>query len=117
MYIDSIKNFNLVASRDGKEFEFKHISLTKEGLLGVDHKPIEDIFKITHRDYGLFESIPAGFSRGFRTLLDYVYQFKYVFTKKGAEQLGGFKAIGSIFPDILHKNLLNSLDSQLLQDQ
>ncbi|HKJ49206.1 MAG TPA: site-2 protease family protein, partial [Christiangramia sp.] len=27
------------------------------------------------------------------------YQFKYIFTKKGATQLGGFGAIGGLFPD------------------
>lgn len=27
------------------------------------------------------------------------HQFKYVFTKKGASQLGGFGAIGGLFPD------------------
>ena len=32
------------------------------------------------------------------TLTDYIGQFKYVFTKKGASQLGGFGAIGSLFP-------------------
>ena len=30
--------------------------------------------------------------------LDYVGQFKYVFTKEGASQLGGFAAIGNLFP-------------------
>ncbi|HBC03039.1 MAG TPA: RIP metalloprotease RseP, partial [Aequorivita sp.] len=30
---------------------------------------------------------------------DYVKQFKYVFTSKGATQVGGFGAIGNLFPD------------------
>ena len=29
---------------------------------------------------------------------DYITQFKYVFTKKGATSIGGFIAIGNIFP-------------------
>ena len=40
-----------------------------------------------------------GFKDGYWTLRDYVYQFKYVFTKKGATQVGGFGAIGGMFPD------------------
>ena len=32
------------------------------------------------------------------TLHDYVAQFKYIFTSEGAKQLGGFGAIGNMFP-------------------
>ena len=32
-------------------------------------------------------------------LKDYITQFKYVFTQKGASQVGGFGAIGGLFPD------------------
>lgn len=32
-------------------------------------------------------------------LSNYAAQFKYVFTKKGATQVGGFGAIGGLFPD------------------
>ena len=31
-------------------------------------------------------------------LRDYIAQFKFVFTKKGASELGGFGAIGKMFP-------------------
>ncbi len=31
-------------------------------------------------------------------LYDYIAQFKFIFTKKGASQLGGFGTIASIFP-------------------
>ena len=33
-----------------------------------------------------------------RQLIDYVGQFKYIFTQEGASQLGGFGTIGNIFP-------------------
>ena len=54
--------------------------------------------KISQIKLSLAESIKEGFSYGYWTLYDYVAQFKYVFTKKGASQLGGFGAIGSLFP-------------------
>ena len=54
--------------------------------------------KISQIKLSLVESIKEGFSYGYWTLYDYVAQFKYVFTKKGASQLGGFGAIGSLFP-------------------
>ena len=44
------------------------------------------------------ESIEQGFAFGYWTLYDYVSQFKYVFTQKGATQVGGFGAIGNLFP-------------------
>ena len=49
-------------------------------------------------EYGLGESITEGVSFGYNILKDYVKQFKYVFTKKGATQVGGFGAIGNLFP-------------------
>ena len=49
-------------------------------------------------EYSLFESINEGYQMAYWTLTDYIGQFKYVFTKKGASQLGGFGAIGSLFP-------------------
>ncbi len=48
--------------------------------------------------YGFTESIKQGFSYGYWTLYDYVAQFKFIFTKKGASQLGGFVTIASLFP-------------------
>ena len=49
-------------------------------------------------DYGFFASFPAGITLGVNTLKGYVNQMKYVFSKEGAKQLGGFGTIGSIFP-------------------
>ena len=53
---------------------------------------------VSHKDYTFVESIGFGLSKAYWKLLDYIGQFKYVFTKKGATSLGGFIAIGSIFP-------------------
>ena len=69
--------------------------LDAEGKMGVIPK---NSIKIRQLDLSLAESITEGFSYGYWTLYDYVAQFKYVFTKKGASQLGGFGAIGSLFP-------------------
>ena len=53
----------------------------------------------TNLEYSFVESIYDGFDRAYWELLDYVGQFKHIFTKKGASQLGGFAAIGNLFPD------------------
>jgi len=48
--------------------------------------------------YGFFESFPAGIKYGWHVLASYVEDLKYVFTAEGAKSLGGFGAIGSLFP-------------------
>lgn len=55
-------------------------------------------FRFEHRDYSFFESVPAGISYGWNVLAMYVKQFRLVFTKEGAQSLGGFGTIGSMFP-------------------
>ena len=51
------------------------------------------------KEYTLAESITGGVGYGMDVLKDYITQFKYVFTQKGASQVGGFGAIGGLFPD------------------
>ena len=89
------KEMELVYERDGK-IKSTMITPDEDGKLGF----IKDYdFEIRRKKFGLAESISKGFDYGYWTLRDYVYQFKYVFTKKGATQLGGFGAIGGLFPD------------------
>lgn len=55
-------------------------------------------YKVSTKGYGFFESIPAGVAYGCDVLSGYVSDLKYVFTKEGAKQVGGFAAIGGLFP-------------------
>ncbi|MDR2388449.1 MAG: RIP metalloprotease RseP [Tannerellaceae bacterium] len=48
--------------------------------------------------YNFPASFPAGVRLGVNTLKGYVGDMKYVFTREGASSLGGFGAIGSLFP-------------------
>ncbi len=66
-----------------------------QGLLSVSYKNFIEPQEVK---YGFWESIPAGIKLGWKTLVNYVRQFKLVFTKEGAESLGGFGTIGSLFP-------------------
>jgi regulator of sigma E protease len=61
------------------------------------HNPYTD-YKKRHVDYNFFSAFPAGIAHGARTLGSYVSDLKYVFTSKGFKSLGGFGAIGSLFP-------------------
>lgn len=48
--------------------------------------------------YSFFQSFPKGISMGVNTLKAYVSQMRFVFTKEGAKGVGGFAAIGNMFP-------------------
>ena len=63
------------------------------GLMG----PI-DVFRCDTTQYGFFQSIPIGIGNGTDMLTTYVGSLKHVFTKEGAESIGGFGAIGNLFP-------------------
>jgi len=57
-----------------------------------------DYIKFQKREYSLSESFSGGINKGYWEVKDYLSQFKYIFTKKGASQLGGFAAIYNMFP-------------------
>ena len=54
---------------------------------------------IAHRDYTALTCIPAGIRYGWHTLTGYVSDLRYVFSREGAQSVGSFITIGSIFPD------------------
>lgn len=56
------------------------------------------LLPIIKKQYGFFNAFPAGISLGVKTLKGYIGNMKYLFSKEGAKQLGGFGTIGSIFP-------------------
>ena len=59
---------------------------------------MENNYKPEHKAYGFFESFPAGISFGTDVLMGYVSDFQYVFTSEGAQSVGMFGSIGSLFP-------------------
>ena len=74
------------------------VVLTPELKLGFYVKSLAGLYEPYTREYGFFESIPAGIQYGWNVLAGYVGDMKYVFTADGAKSLGGFGAIGSLFP-------------------
>jgi regulator of sigma E protease len=98
MVIDNPKNeeIEVMVERDGNRETFM-ITPDEDQKLGV-FPYVEDFITVSHKDYSFSESIGLGFSKAYWTLNDYMSQFKYVFTKKGASSLGGFITIGNIFP-------------------
>jgi regulator of sigma E protease len=77
---------------------------TSAGLMGINRSTdfIDQIFEFKTVKYGFLQSIPAGIEKGFKTVADYLKQFKLIFSRhtKAYESLGGFITIGSIFPGV-----------------
>ena len=89
------KEIDLVIERNQSAISFSTVT-RGDGTLGV--YPKTDFFSFELVKLSLGESIVEGFDYGYWTLRDYIAQFKYIFTPKGASQLGGFGAIGNMFP-------------------
>ena len=81
--------------------------ISEEGVLGVtvgstlETYEAMGYFKIETTKYSFLEAIPAGIDKGVTTLTSYVKQLKKIFNPEtGAYKgVGGFAAIGSMFPD------------------
>jgi len=94
------KKITLNVMRNNQEMAFP-IVIPPTGALGIAlDLNLEKIFELKTIEYSLVESIPAGINRGLSTISDYLKQFKLIFSPKtkAYESLGGFIAIGNIFP-------------------
>ena len=96
------ENENILVVERQNRLDTLKVIPNDQGNLGVYFSSDEIISQLgkTKIDYTLGESIVGGFSSGYYTLTDYMGQFKYLFTKKGATQVGGFGAIGNLFPSV-----------------
>lgn len=68
------------------------------GKLGIAPISLTTICSIKHDNIGFFASFPAGLRLAKETLQGYIAQFRFIFTKEGVSNLGGFGAIGGLFP-------------------
>lgn len=74
------------------------VRLSKDMTFGFMQTSMYTYYEPVKVEYGFFESFPAGINYGLGILRGYVDDLKYVFTADGAKSLGGFGAIGSLFP-------------------
>jgi len=74
------------------------VRLSKSMTFGFMQSSMYSYYTPVKVEYGFFESFPAGIKYGLGILRGYVDDLKYVFTADGAKSLGGFGAIGSLFP-------------------
>jgi regulator of sigma E protease len=87
-----------VVYQRGGQTDTTHLLLTTQLQLGVTYGSLLQYYKPVTTTYGVLSCIPAGIKHGWNVLAGYVNDLKYLFTSQGAKSLGGFGAIGSIFP-------------------
>ena len=102
------KDINVSVKREDGSVAELVAKVNDEAKLGIEIggfslKDLEDrgFFKIQTQKYTFLEAIPAGIDKGVTTLSSYVKQLKKIFNPStGAYKgVGGFAAIGSMFPD------------------
>ena len=59
----------------------------------------DEIYEFETVKYSLLGSIPRGWEIGVDRLTSYVSSLKLLFSKEGAQSVGGFGTLGSLFPD------------------
>ncbi|HLX90622.1 MAG TPA: RIP metalloprotease RseP [Puia sp.] len=99
------KVVRMVVKRNG-HLDSLHVQVGNDGLTGflrfVDAESLDSmgLIKIEKRQFGFFESFPAGIKLAGETLKGYIDQFKKILSPKteAYKGLGGFKGIGSMFP-------------------
>jgi regulator of sigma E protease len=83
--------------RDGQTMTMD-VRVDTAGYIGIRHRFPIHLFETVTVKFNFFNSFPAGIRLGVNTLKGYVSDMKYVFTKEGAKNIGGFGTIGSLFP-------------------
>jgi regulator of sigma E protease len=76
------------------------VELTEDGTIGVFPFGPDHFFDLAVREYGFFESLPAGYRQGMTFLTDQLKAFGQMFSGelKASDSLGGFGTITSLFP-------------------
>jgi len=75
------------------------VKVDKNGLIGFRPEGYGHYnFKFAKEQFTFFESFPAGTEAGLDMLSNYVKSLSLIFTKEGAQQVGGFGSMGKIFP-------------------
>lgn len=75
-----------------------HLVLDSELKMGVIQASALSYYKPVTQRYSFFASFPAGIRHGINVFHGYVSDLRYLFTKEGAQSVGSFGAIGSMFP-------------------
>jgi regulator of sigma E protease len=94
------KPITLDIIRNGEKIGIDMV-VPESGKIGIYPKAPESFFDFNQVNYGFFESFPAGVKKGVQMIGAYLKDLKLIFTPetKAYKSLGGFIAIGKIFPE------------------
>lgn len=92
------KNVTLSYQRGGQTLTATDVPIDGAGKLGILLTEPTNIYHTTVKNYNILQSIPRGLEMGWNKMVTYVKQLKLIFTPQGAQSLGGFGTMGSIFP-------------------
>ena len=97
---------DVMVDRGGKEVELT-VLVSNEGTLGfapanlsIEQLEKLEVYKLASYKYGFLAAFPAGYKKAIKKLGSYISQFKMILSPStGAYKgMGGFGAIGSMFP-------------------
>lgn len=96
----SVLRADVVVKRAGTaQLDTLALTLGDTGKLGVvKHNLLAD-YETRTISYNIITCVPAGVKHGWNVLCGYVSDLKYLFSKEGAQSVGSFGTIGSLFPD------------------
>lgn len=98
---NKLVDIKVAQNGDSKDTITREVKVKSNGTIGIlTNAEFVDKSALSEKKYGFAKSIGVGMQYGYHTLSDYVSQFKFVFTKKGATQIGGFASIGNMFPPL-----------------
>ena len=92
------REVTLKIERDGKIIDVT-ATPDADGKLGFMLTPLQEIYPVETVNYSFFAAVPKGIKDGTNQLVTYVGSLKYLFTKSGAQSVGGFGSIGALFPE------------------
>ena len=91
---------NLAVVRTDGTSDTLAVRTNADAKIGISTTPPSEWIQLKHKDFGFFAALPAGVSKGYDLLCNYVKQLPMIFTKEGATKVGGFGTIGKLFPSV-----------------
>jgi regulator of sigma E protease len=99
-YNNQTVSIGIIRNADTMHFA---VDVPEEGLIGVTTaQQLDHYFNLKTRKYNILQAIPAGISKGYYGVGNYLKQLRLLVSPKtkAYESVGGFITIGSIFPSV-----------------
>lgn len=94
-YANSTREITVLRDKDSLSFP---IAVNEEGKIGILARSPYLLLETKTKKYSFLAAIPAGIIYGWETLTGYVKQMKYLFSREGAKNVGGFGTIAQLYP-------------------